>query len=112
MATGDECNNTRKDGLWAKLPVDAGITDIVGEWSHRRHLGKVHELGQAFASVFGEGSLLTQVRPVYAHWGECLERTVNRATPDASLTASILHSHRPRRVQPLAELVCADLRPA
>jgi hypothetical protein len=36
------------------------------DWADRRHIKRLYEIGQIFASVFGPGSLGTTVRPVYA----------------------------------------------
>jgi hypothetical protein len=38
------------------------------DWAYRRHIKRVYEIGQIFASVFGPGSLNTTIRPVYAWW--------------------------------------------
>jgi hypothetical protein len=36
------------------------------DWADRRHIKRLYEIGQIFASVFGPGSLGTTIRPVYA----------------------------------------------
>lgn len=36
------------------------------DWQDRRHIKRLYEIGQIFASVFGPGSLGTTIRPVYA----------------------------------------------
>lgn len=65
MAAGDECNNTRTDCTWKKNDVSP---PQAYEWGLRRHIAKVYELGQTFAAVFGPGSLLSVVRPIFAYW--------------------------------------------
>lgn len=37
-------------------------------WGQRRHARRVYEISQTFEKVFGEGSLGTRIRPVYASW--------------------------------------------
>lgn len=37
-------------------------------WTHRRHAERLHDIALIFSKVFGEGSLNTRVRPVYASW--------------------------------------------
>jgi hypothetical protein len=34
----------------------------------RRHAARLHSAAQTFATAFGQGSLLTRIRPVYASW--------------------------------------------
>jgi len=48
-------------------PINQNTTDIEA-WAKRRHAKRVYEIGQIFATVFGDGSLTTRIRPVYAHW--------------------------------------------
>ena len=65
LAAIDECNTTVYPAgcLWNN---DGSKDQEV--WAQRRHIAKVHAIGQNFAAVFGAGSLNTQIRPVYADW--------------------------------------------
>ena len=57
LAAIDECNKTIHAG--GCVYNNDGSTDQE-VWAMRRHLIKVYQLGQTFASVFGAGSLNTQ----------------------------------------------------
>ena len=65
LAAIDECNRTVYPA--GCIYNNDGSTDEEA-WAQRRHIAKVHALGQAFAAVFGAGSLNAQVRPIYADW--------------------------------------------
>jgi hypothetical protein len=38
------------------------------DWAARRHIKRMHDIGQIFAGVFGSGSLNNKIRMVYAWW--------------------------------------------
>jgi hypothetical protein len=59
LAATDECNTTTCD--WN----NDGETDPE-IWAQRRHIAKAAQIGQNFVQVFGAGSFLTQIRPIYA----------------------------------------------
>lgn len=65
LAAIDECNvTTHANGcLWN----NDNSTDQEA-WAQRRHIGKVYEIGQTFAAVFGNDALITRIRPIYADW--------------------------------------------
>ena len=35
-------------------------------WQQRRHIAKAAQIGQNFVEVFGAGSFLTKIRPIWA----------------------------------------------
>ena len=59
-----------KSNLAAAVPgrPDINCTFDAQCWCHRRHARRVHEIGQTFEKVFGQGSLNNKVRMVYASW--------------------------------------------
>mmetsp|Transcript_16217 Transcript_16217/g.18048 ORF Transcript_16217/g.18048 Transcript_16217/m.18048 type:complete len:591 (+) Transcript_16217:29-1801(+) len=52
-------------------PLASGCTDATKcaeIWARRRHAKCVVQIGQYFADVFGDSSLISKIRPVYAEW--------------------------------------------
>jgi hypothetical protein len=62
----DECNATAHPGTTCLWNNDGSTDQEV--WAQRRHIGKVYEIAQTFAAVFGQDQVPTRIRPIYADW--------------------------------------------